>query len=112
MRTINILLVFTAVTILACTKSNRIGDDEYITLSYKQTFCSDPWATGSNDSLTLANVAAYLNSAGLYIAGLKIKQESSPSACLACACKTGKMIMVSTLNSETLKAKYQQIGFQ
>ena len=113
MRAAFVLFILIASVIFACTKKNyRIGDNEYVTLTYKQTFCADPWATGANDSLTLVNVAAYLNSSSLYIAGLNIKQDGSPDMCLACACKTGKTITVSTLNSETLKAKYMQIGFK
>ncbi len=112
MRTNFILIISIAVVITACNKSAPIGDDEYVTLSYKQTFCSDPWATGSTDSLTLVNVAEYLNSEDLYIASLSIKQDSSPEMCYACTCKTGKTIFVSTLNSETLKAKYIEIGFK
>ncbi|MEP7377369.1 MAG: hypothetical protein ABI675_28460 [Chitinophagaceae bacterium] len=113
MRTMRILIIFIATAIFACTKKNqRIGDNEYTTLSYKQTYCSDPWATGTNDNLTLVNVASYLASSELYIASLYIKQENSPDMCLACSCKTGKIITVSTLNSETLKAKYLQIGFK
>ena len=108
-----IFIIFIAAATFACTKkSHRIGDNEYVTLACKQTFCSDPWATGTNDSLTLINASAYLVSSGLYIANLSIRQDNSPDMCLACSCKTGKTIIVSTLNSETLKIKYRQIGFE
>ena len=102
------VIVLMAVT---CNKDNA-EIDQYITLSYKQTYCADPWQTATTDELTLKNVADYLNGADLYLAGLNIKQDSTPDVCNACSCKTGKTIYVSTLNSETLIKKYLQIGFK
>jgi len=113
MRSLYLLIVFAMVAAFGCSKKNKpVGKDEYVTLSYKQTFCADPWPTASSDSLTLVNVANYLNTNGLYIAGLSIKNESNPELCLACVCKTGKVIYVSTLNSTNLTEKYVQIGFK
>jgi hypothetical protein len=95
----------------ACSK-NTLIEDKYVTLSYNQTFCADPWKNLSSDSLTLVNVANYLNSYNLYIAGLNIKQVLPADSCKACTCKTGKTIYVSTFDSDSLKAKYYQIGFK
>lgn len=83
-----------------------------MTLTYQQTYCADPWPTGATDSATLKNVAHYLDSVQLYIASLAIKAEAPPELCNACNCRTGKTIYVSTLNSETLKGKYEAIGFK
>ena len=104
-------IVFIIIALMSCKKSRMIKD-EYITLAYKQTFCADAWATGSNDSLTLGSLTAYLNSSGLYVAGINIKQDTNPDLCNACICKTGKTISVSTLNTDSLKAKYGRIGFK
>jgi hypothetical protein len=89
-----------------------MGDKEFITLSYQQTMCSDPWKTAGSDSLTLVNVADYLKAADIHIAGLNIKHDGTKLVCEACNCKTGKVIYVSTLNSETLKEKLMKIGFK
>lgn len=107
-----ISLIFLGAAIVSCHKSKPIGSDEYITLKYQQTSCSDPWTNAASDSLTKANIAAYLNAAGLYIAGLEIKQDGIAETCLACFCKTGKTIYVSTFNNEVTRAKYLQIGFK
>lgn len=105
-------LFISIVALLACTKKEAMGENEYTTLIYQQTFCSDPWTTAASDSLTLNNVQAYINSNNLYLAGLSIKQTSNADTCKACTCKTGKTLFVSTLNSEVLKAKYIQLGFK
>jgi len=105
-------LLLIIVIILACKKIRIIGYSEYITLAYKQTFCSDFWTTGSNDSITINNVKRYFDSSELYIAGLDIKQDTNPDTCEACNCKTGKTIYVTTLDSDSLKAKYARIGFK
>lgn len=103
-------IVFFAV--FACSKKGPIEKDEYTRFYYEQTFCSDPWQTGSTDSITLENVAAYLNEHDLYVAGLSIKQTGAAETCYACTCKTGKTIYVSTLNSNSLKEAYISLGFK
>lgn len=110
MKYISILLI--AVSVFSCTKTKSIGEDEYVTLSYDQTFCADPWGADSNDTITLNQVSHYLDSVDLYIAALNIQNVTSPETCFACSCKTGKKIYVSTLNSETLKEKYKLLGFK
>jgi len=96
---------------VACKKDKSLTT-KYITLSYKQTYCADPWAIGSNDDQTLENVADYLEARGLHFASLQIKQVTPAELCLACQCKTGKTIYVSVPNSDNVKAQYQEIGFQ
>ena len=110
LKNIRLLLVI-VIIILSCKKEKSIGDDEYVTLSYNQTYCADAWKTGNTDSITLRNLANYLIDADLYLASLYIKQEHEAEMCQACNCKTGKVIYVSTLNSDSLKAKYARIGF-
>ena len=111
MRNIFVIFFLLILTISSCSKKPLI-EDKYVTLSYRQTFCSDPWTNVAIDSLTLINVATYLNSSGLYIAGLNIEQVTPPDICNACTCKTGKTIYVSTFDSDSLKAKYNRIGFK
>ena len=112
MKKITNFIFLTVVIIVACSKSKPVGDNEYVTLSYKQTSCSDPWRTASNDSLTAVNVSAYLNSSNLYHAGVFIKTDGLEQNCAACMCKTGKTIYVSTLKSATLIEQYNQKGFK
>ncbi|MEO8762986.1 MAG: hypothetical protein ABI416_01805 [Ginsengibacter sp.] len=111
MRVTAILKLFMTIVMPAC-KKNKILKDEYTTLDYKQTFCADPWPIGGTDSLTLKNLAAYLDSSGLYLAGLTIKKEADEDLCYACFCKTGKTIYATTLASDTLKARYGRLGFK
>ena len=99
-------------TVYSCSKKDPIGKDEYANFYYEQTFCSDPWQVGSTDSITLENVAAYLDGQDLYLSDLSIKQTGVAETCYACTCKTGKTIYVSTLNSPTLKAAYTDLGFK
>jgi len=105
-------LVFLIFIAIACQRDEPIGKDSYTSFYYKQTYCADPWPTGSTDSITLVNVTSYLNSQNLYIAGLSIKLDGNIELCLACTCKTGKTIYVSTLNSDSLKARYIRAGFK
>jgi len=112
MKYIFILALSTLICSCSKTRPAIIGDNEYVTLTYKQTGCADVWGYGTTDSLTLIKVAGYLNANGLYNAGLFIKNDGVPEACLACVCKTGKAIIVNTLNSEALKAKYAAAGFK
>ena len=111
MKNILTLVSITTLTILSCTKKPLL-EDKYVTLSYKQTFCSDPWTNLPVDSLTLINITSYLNSSSLYFAGLSIKQESAADVCNACFCKTGKTIYVTTFDNDGLKAEYSKIGFR
>lgn len=104
-------LVFVLLLLSSCDRKDMIGKDEYVTLSYKQTFCADAWGTVNNDSVQLANLSTYLANQQLYIASLNIKQETAADLCNACTCKTGKVLYVTTLNSSTMIVRYQQIGF-
>lgn len=110
---INLFIFYVVcLAVCSCTKNDPIGKDEYTILYYEQTFCADVWETGSTDSITLANVAAYLNEQNLYVADLSIKQTGAAETCYACSCKTGKTIYVSTLNSADLKSAYIELGFK
>jgi len=111
MKNILTIISITTLTILSCTKKSLIKD-KYVTLSYKQTFCSDPWTNHPVDSITLINFTSFLNSSSLYLAGLSIKQETAADACYACTCKTGKIIYVTTFDNDNLKAEYSKIGFK
>jgi hypothetical protein len=105
------LLLLLVIALFAC-KNEKIIQDNYITLAYKQTQCADAWATGATDSITVLNVSNYLNAQNVYIASLNIKQVNTPDLCNACICKTGKIIYVTTFDNDALKQKYQALGFQ
>jgi hypothetical protein len=107
-----LLFCFVMLGIAACTKQSPVGEDQYITLEYQQTQCSDKWAYATSDSLQLAAVAHFLDSAGLYVASLNIRQQQLPMVCNACTCLTGKVIEVTTLNSDSLIAQYTALGFR
>ena len=105
--------IFLTLTSFACNKDNNLIADKYVTLSFKQSFCADPWTNNlSNDSLTLKNVAAYLSGNNLYFANLFLKQDTLPDAFNSCNCKTGKTIYVSTLFSDSLVNKFIRLGFK
>ena len=103
--------LFIVLVLVSC-RENHEMKDTYLDFYYKQTACADPWKTGSTDSLTLVNVVHYLDSLGLYIAGLNIVKDDNQEICSACTCKTGKTIYVSTLKSDIMIAKYKAIGFR
>lgn len=113
MKTKLTVFCITAIAFYACSKKESLGKHEYIGFYYEQTKCSDPWETSGDDSVTLENVASYLNAHDLYIAGLSIEQTSAGDAsCAACSCKTGKIIYATTLNSDNQKKSYEDIGFK
>jgi len=96
----------------ACSKNTpSFSNARYITISHHQTYCADPWPAALNDSLTLINVAHYLDSLNLYRASLYIKLDAEKDACSSCSCKTGKDIYVVTIDSTALLDRYLQAGF-
>ena len=107
MKILSILSVF-LLLLASCTTEKE--DLEYVTYSYDQTSCADKWGTNSNDSITRQNVIKYLDSLKLYVADVKIKQESAGMTCLACQCLTGRVIYVTTL--EAMRDRYLELGFK
>ncbi|GAC1438547.1 MAG: hypothetical protein NVSMB63_02290 [Sediminibacterium sp.] len=97
------------VTLMACRKE---VEEHYVTLGYEQTFCADPWQNDNNDSTTINNVANYLSSASLYATDIWIDQGGETGSKQDCTSKTGKLIHVNTLASDSLLARYRRIGFQ
>ena len=97
---------------MSCCKENIGDDNELITLQYQQTQCADRWAYARSDSLQLARVAHFLDSTRLYFASISIRQLQLPAVCDACGYHTGKLFMVSTLNSNPIKAQYAALGFR
>ena len=98
------------VALCSCGKpepSTEYGDN-FVNLSYIQTKCADPWPTGATDSITLVNMANYLESRNLYLA---IRQDNLPDTCTACTCKTGKIIYITTFVLNISVALYAEIGF-
>jgi hypothetical protein len=95
--------------VLGCKKETC---SKSVTLSYQQTFCADPWQNGASDTATLNNVSAYMNANKIYFSDINIKKESEAQLCMACTCKTGKTIYITTEDSEPVIDKLKNIGFQ
>ena len=112
MRILLAFLLILMVIAFACRKTELVEEQQYATFYYNQTQCADPWRTGTTDSQTLANVSAYLAAQGLHVGNIEIKQNNIEAVCLACQCKTGKIIYVTTLVNDATKAKYLEIGFR
>lgn len=111
MKRIFILFVLLS-AFFSCVKKGLIGD-RFVTLSYSQTYCADQWENNlSNDSLTLIHVSEYLKTKNLFFESLSIKRETAPDACSSCACKTGKVIYVSTFDNDSCKVQFARIGFK
>lgn len=106
-----IILSLLILILTACTK-NEVIKDRFITLSYQQTQCADPWINSVEDSTTLKNISEYVKSNGIYVASLLIKQESTAEICTACTCKTGKIIYLSTFDNPDMKKKAESVGFK
>lgn len=111
MRILTLLLLSILVTAFTCRKTAQ-DENEYTTYYYKQTQCADPWQRGANDNLTLKNVSDYLTAQGLHVESLEIKADDVAAVCLACQCKTGKTIYVSSYNNDGTKTKFMALGFQ
>ncbi len=106
-----IALITISICLFSCSKNHLVGD-KFVTLSYSQTYCSDAWVTGSNDSLTRINVVNYLKSKNLDVYSLDIQLKNSPETCNACSCKTGKLIFVTIFDIESTKENFIKIGFK
>lgn len=108
-----LFLICCSAFILSCNKKAVIGD-KFMTLSYKQTHCSDLWITNpTNDNITVNNISHFLDSAGMTSPefGVNIRNDGVAEICSACTCKTGKNIYVTVLYSAVLLSKYQLFGF-
>jgi hypothetical protein len=113
MRFLPVLLLTVLVSAFTCSKAKN-EDERLVVYFYKQTQCADAWQTGSasNDNQTITSVTNYLKAEGLYVAGVQIKADDTSAVCLACTCKTGKTIYVTSLSDDNTKAKFLQLGFQ
>ncbi|HUC81756.1 MAG TPA: hypothetical protein VMR70_12625 [Flavisolibacter sp.] len=111
MRFLPALFLFLIVTAFTCRKTAQ-KEDQYALYAYKQTQCADAWQNSTTDSITVANVAAYLASQSLPVMSLRIKADEVASVCSACQCKTGKTIYVMSSDDGVTKAKFQALGFQ
>jgi hypothetical protein len=99
--------------LFSCSKSSQSSSNgTYLTLSHQQTQCADPWPHASNDSLTLIDVAHYLDSLSLPRTSLYIKQDGSDENCNACLCKTGNTIYVVAPDDDSLIVRYNRAGFK
>lgn len=105
------LLFFVTIVFLlnCCSKDDEIL---YKTVSYLQTRCADPWRYDNSDDSTQARyVGNYLDSLGLFHTSVIVKVEGPADICLACTCKSGKVIYVVTKDEEATLQQYRAIGF-
>ncbi len=107
-----LLFLIATFVFFSCKRNEKLTEDNYITLRYAQTKCSDAWTTAATDSATILNVNNYLQTKSLYNSGVFIKQVDAGDTCTACICKTGKVIEIITLDSEVQKNKYATLGFK
>lgn len=101
--------------VIAC-KKQEAAADQTMQFIWEQTQCDDPWVNDlSSDANSLKNFNQYLTAAGLTgpLLSVSLKATSNPPAnCTACNCKTGKVFYVIVMQSDDLKQKYLQAGFQ
>lgn len=107
-----LLPVLLLCTVLACTPGEPVLMDKYVTFFYNQTACADAWPTAQTDSETLANLSAYLVANNLYVGSMDIRHDGTTEICYACSCKTGKVIYVTTLDSDKMRESYQELRFE
>lgn len=105
------VLVIACALLPGCVKEEPIGD-KYITLSYLQTYCSDPWGIQPEDSLTLKKFGVYIDSLKLYAASVELKPVNAPDMCMACTCKSGKVFYVTTFDDAYMTNKFKALGFR
>lgn len=105
----HLLIVGVVVFILASCTKNEV---QYKTLSYQQTYCADLWRYDHSDDIMQARyVGNYLDSLGLFHTSVLVKAERPGDLCLACVCKSGKVIYVVTKDEEAILQRYRAIGF-
>lgn len=64
---------------------------------YEETYCADPWGQSgsSSDAELHVLVSDYLtNSLGIEFSNLLVTHEGIPQSCLACSCRTGRIIRI------------------
>jgi hypothetical protein len=105
----HLLFLTIVVSLLASCSKDEVG---YKTVSYQQTYCADPWRYDNGDDITQARyVGNYLDSLGLFHTSVLVKVERPGDLCLACTCKSGKVIYVVTKDEESVLQQYRAIGF-
>lgn len=80
----------------SCKKEDDIAQN-FAGFYYEETYCADPWEQNGSysDAELHALVADYLtNSLVVEFSNLLITNEGIPEACLACSCKTGRIIRI------------------
>jgi hypothetical protein len=107
-----LIVLMVMCNVMNCSKRDDVGSNEYVTLSYNETQCSDVWTRGNTDAVTKTNLSNYLASQNIYFADITIKQDTTGAVCTACTCGTGKVIYVSTLKSDAILQKMKALGFK
>ncbi|RPD50698.1 hypothetical protein [Paracnuella aquatica] len=118
MQTTKVLLTFFVIfAAFACNKNrsvlleNKQLSADLVTYAYAQTQCADPWPASTDDNVTAQNVRRYLDSAGVPVSSVNIKKTALEASCLACTCPSGKIIYVTTPNTQVVKARIRELKF-
>lgn len=89
-----LLCIFCSLIVLnySCSKKDD-GPDEYLSVFYNQTSCSDPWGY-SNDKDELANkVQEFFTTENIEIYDVKFDNKGTAQLCNACTCLSGIRII-------------------
>lgn len=91
----------------SCDCVNNLGK---VCVTYEETYCSDPWGQGfANDTELRNEIREVLLSIAIDLDHIGFEVTSTPEACYACSCKTGRTICgkVDVKDLESLK----ELGF-
>lgn len=100
------LFIFFGLILLnfSCSKDDE-GSNEYISVLYNQTYCSDPWGY-SNDKLELANkVRDYFITENIEVFDVKVDNKGTAQDCNACMCLSGVRILLKVKNGDLIPIK-------
>lgn len=103
-----ITLVFLLAFFMACNDEQT----DLVLFEYAQTGCADPWEGNANSSnqVIISSVKSYLRSHSISVYQAKVRfDESAAEMCMACFCRTGKIIQVYAFPDAELKLT--ELGF-
>lgn len=112
-----LLALFVITTAFTCNKNETLLSEKqneavgFLTFSYAQTQCADPWPSSADDNVTAQNVRRFLDSAGVPVSSVNIKKTSLEATCLACTCPSGKVIYVTAPNTQEVRARIKELKF-
>jgi hypothetical protein len=113
MQITNVLMAFLLTALFTCNKEDyALKEGNNLTFTYAATQCADPWQNNASNEVTAQNVKSYLESQGVEVITVSVNRTSNDATCLACTCPSGKTIYVTVADSESIRIKLLQLGFQ